>query len=279
MLYNLSSYVLNCSPINKLKCKNDRYFLLLLLLLLLLLSYKCIAWSKKSLISAWIEDPVKCCEKCGISGSVIEAMKNNKIQETSQSSENSSKKNITTLHSVPSDSLNNNSNKCSKATKIEPNGHVTSATENANDPSVLSNENSKMVQILELNLSSVIARKLSGRFMQLKKKEGSCSSFESSANDQTTAANNSAVDSTFKRGAEADSNLKKNGKEQINPSYVDSCSQNIDLTRCGICFNNFSESETKATTHQASDDGENISQEDIVQILCGHKFCKICCEQ
>ena len=125
----------------------------------------------------------------------------------------------------------------------------------------------------ELNPSSVIARKLSGRFMQIKKKDDSLTSFELGAENATLIQSENFIESKY----------------HMNLDFTSQNSESnavIDATRCGICFINFDKSSLVPKTNNSCrsltdcvNKEENISQEDIVEILCGHEFCKSCCEQ
>ncbi len=48
-------------------------------------------WSKEKLMEAWIDDPLKCCEKCGISTSLVESTVHNNSKNSSTSTATTSK--------------------------------------------------------------------------------------------------------------------------------------------------------------------------------------------
>ncbi len=223
-----------------------------------------------------MEDPVKCCEKCGISGSMVEAIRLKQSQNNAQ--------NTNTMITFDStvDLVSNKSEQTCKNESIKNNQQASDLNLNSqnsnnhgnNNAETVSNGSSRVVQGFELNLSTVIARKLSGRFMNLKKKDDSFSSFESS-NATLVQNEKKPLDKTYNDSTCFD----KNNSINCSSSQQTYAKENIDLTRCGICFMSFDKPNLKMNNTSLDSKEDNISEEDIVRILCGHEFCKNCFEQ
>lgn len=198
------------------------------------------AWSKEKLLNSWIEDPIKCLEKCGISSAAISDPRN-ELKHVLISTDNISNKTNYT---------HNNDNKNSKQ---------------------------EYLKIFQFDSENIIARKMSGRYL-VKKKDSSLS----------LKTNLNGVSSNHQTSA----NMKKHSVSQIietDSAYVPESSSNIEIeTSTG------NEIKNKSTTVVSTDENNNCinceicfcsfdidaNQPDLfVEIVCGHRFCRVCWEQ
>ncbi len=198
------------------------------------------AWSKEKLLNSWIEDPVKCLEKCGISSAAIDLTNSkDEFKNVLISTDNIiNSNNITTSNN---DKINNNDNKSNKAEHLK---------------------------IFQFDSEKIIARKMSGRYL-VKKKESSLS-LKTNLNEMNTNIQNGLKKHSVSQIIEVDSypsdNVVSLDKDSSSDAFVNGSSQiveeNNNFIYCEICFFSF-----------------DIKTDLFVEILCGHRFCRACWEQ
>lgn len=221
-------------------------------------------WSKEALLRAWREDPKNCCEKCGISSLAIEA--------------------VTASTTTPSSSTSSGSSsdkKTNAAAGVKANGNRDEHT---------SDIFKFKLNKLDYHSNVVIARKLSGRYM---KKNAIMTDLPAT---KTTAATTAT---TLPLDPNQDSILKEtnyNNLLSISCAISENNNNNLivqnaskekaeDLLKentCDICLEVFVESEAKKDSSES--DEANLIKNDgkennLLKIMCGHKFCRLCLEQ
>ena len=194
-----------------------------------------------------MEDPIKCCEKCGISGSMVESIKN--IQNSNSYNFN----NLITFSSA-FESLNNYNN--DNNSKHENTGKGSCENSQSSDLAHIASTNTIATvasesyhKIQELNLSTVIARKLSGRYMQIKKKDDSFSSHDSTNENCITfnASTSFPLNNNEKKPFEKFTICAETINSANCSKFDSNIKKSIDLTRCGICFVNFEKYDSNTT--------------------------------
>lgn len=212
------------------------------------------SWSKDLLLNSWMQDPIKCCENCGITNSEIE------------------------------DFI-----KLSK-TKKTKNSFKVSHTQMENNKLFLRNESFKNL----LNSNSTIIRKTSGRNFNKKASISLYLPVNdiTTQKKQKITKPISSIEITNNQNYELDFDFyNKNAHSKTDPSGMCSLSElSTDLV-CGICFCDFNElSQTNkkeivnddlnnSVSPSISFDSTNNESNEFYQIICGHKFCKSCWEQ
>ena len=141
------------------------------------------------------------------------------------------------------------------------------------------NDSKSKIKPFDLDTNLVIARKLSGRY--LNKKNDSSLSLKTNGSANKLSNDGSSV-----------VNQSNKNIEKMDNKNCDDKSTDNDSNYCGICFNNFDyktipgvETKTETTentndmNNEENDDAKSESHDDFVTILCGHKFCKDCWER
>lgn len=229
------------------------------------------AWSKENLLNAWIEDPGKCCEKCGLSTAIIPQ----KIDKN----------------------LLLNANKYLKSndgSKSQPNTSQDKNTSGLVLTNTFDNNNNNVIKPHELDSNLVIARKMSGRY--LNKKLDSTNTLKTQTSPTNNAGslsqtnpNDPLLPSSCKHTEKYSNNSVINNENlnwynQSENVYINDQSQQ-DSNICGICFNDISENIdqqlllSSTLNSSTSITNENFPNNNFLQVLCGHRFCRNCWQQ
>ena len=199
------------------------------------------AWSKEKLLNSWIEDPIKCLEKCGISSAAIDVT----------NSKDDFKNFLISTDNISNNNHNNNNNNNNK--------------NNTNDNKSNKAENLK---IFQFDSEKIIARKMSGRYL-VKKKESSLS-LKTNLGEVNVPnnINKHSVSQIIEVDSYAPENVVSADKDSSDDALTNGTSKitadenNNNFIYCEICFFSF-----------------DIKTDLFVEILCGHRFCRACWEQ
>jgi hypothetical protein len=196
---------------------------------------------------------------------------------------------------------------------VDVNGSITKKQEEAATKTPTHTNNSTTAQFLnkykikplELDSNMIIARKLSGRMLTKKKDSNSINS-NTSAYTANASAPQSNITQAYSNGAKTTLSSSSSNKnldlktDQIESQYK-SCDKKkavekeIDVQSkfCNICYQSFSREEpeldltktlikkntddTSLKPEKPDEDETNDSESNqLVQVLCGHKSCKLC---
>lgn len=179
-----------------------------------------IAWSKQNLLNAWIEDPIKCCEKCGISTDSLNTYGQNKI------------------------------------------GGILSKS-----PTLTPNDSFAKIRALDLDSNSVIARKMSGRYIN-KKKESANSLFvhPSTSNGLKNNTNGVSVSTNMSEMVDEKAKtleLRKEDDQMKLEEKIYKEIKEVESTCCHICM---------------AIECDSTNEDKFFRNNCSHRFCRTCWE-